>query len=1257
MSLISGLVVAASFVAESGVTKLPLLKTPQSARADTPSTLGTSFSFVVPPNLDTASVYAYVSSAESGTGTWSIGGGSATSFNLTANQATSLTIGTGSTANLASPGSSPDTTISGKMIRITTSVPASVYADNNSTYTSDATVIIPDPYLGTEYRALTMKNEFGSMAHSRLSVLAIEDSTTISVTPKTVAGSRSAGTTFTVSLNAGQTYTLSAPTTGQDVTGTKVTSSKPVAVFSSVDCFNGSTYFPYVSRNQSGACDVLFEQVPPVDSWGKNFITNGFADKNNGGTPVKILAKEANTVVSVNGSTVATLGDGEYYEYNYFESASATGTATNSGLYITATKAVLVAVFMKGGGKYGTTDQTGDPAMAYLAPFEQNLNEYTVVSATGNNAQLLNIAIPKSALSSLRIDGSAPSQSSPNSFVDFTANGTVWSLGQIITTTGSHNLTASQAFSVMVYGANSANSYAYTGGQSLAPIALVDSITLQTNSNYAGDVGQKVCIDVNVLDANGAALPGVRVDGSISGINSSTALVDTSNNQGVASLCYESASAGTDTVTLSSNGRSASTQVVWTVVVPDIAYDPNSLSVVSGSAMPTITPTNTGSPVNSWTISPTLPTGLTINSSTGAISGTPTATSSSTNFTITATNTAGTDTAVVALEVTASAVVPTIDYVATYSLTLDQAITTIIPTTSGTYPSWSLSGTLPAGLSFNVQNGQISGTPTRLKSATSYTVTATNAQGSTTDTFSIEVVASQPDISYSPSSANFVTNTAITPMLPSNGGSPATSWTISPSLPAGLSFNSSTGQISGTPTATSAQTTYTVTATNSRGNDTTTVVLSVASALLAPDISYSATSLSLTVGTAITALLPTNVGGAATSWSFSPSLPTGLSFNSSSGRISGTPSVASSLTTYTATATNASGTSTFQISVVVTTPGATTTTASPTTTVTANTSPSSGPVVAATTTTTTTTTTTSATTATPPSSTPVPRRNTTTTAPRRTTTTTSAPRISTTTTSTVVKPVTTVKPVVVTTTSVTPPVSTPTTFNTKESTTTLSQRQIEEKVATSEFNVYDLSVPVFINGSLPNPSTNNPIVIQTGASDPVDVAIINDQALQLSTIAVSLRITVLDLQGNLVPLSPTGAMTISRNNKIVVTGSGWKPETEMVAWMFSSPRQLGTIAVPKSGRYSGNFDLPNGIEPGTHTIQVNGIIEDGSMRSMNVEVILLGETLTLQNEWKMNGNQRPSTWWLLILCATLFVATTTWLALGGRRRRRREGSD
>ena len=52
-------------------------------------------------------------------------------------------------------------------------------------------------------------------------------------------------------------------------------------------------------------------------------------------------------------------------------------------------------------------------------------------------------------------------------------------------------------------------------------------------------------------------------------------------------------------------------------------------------------------------------------------------------------------------------------------------------------------------------------------------------------------------------------------------------YSISPALPAGLNFNTLTGEISGTPTVLSTNTTYTITARNSGGTDTTTITIEI----------------------------------------------------------------------------------------------------------------------------------------------------------------------------------------------------------------------------------------------------------------------------------------------------------------------------------------------------------------------------------------------------------------------------------------------
>src|SRR5207253_11310949 len=92
-----------------------------------------------------------------------------------------------------------------------------------------------------------------------------------------------------------------------------------------------------------------------------------------------------------------------------------------------------------------------------------------------------------------------------------------------------------------------------------------------------------------------------------------------------------------------------------------------------------------------------------------------------------------------------------------------------------------------------------------------------------------------------------------------------TGYTISLTLPAGLTFDGKTGTIAGIPTAVSPTTIYTVTAYNTGGSNTTQISITVAKKPVPPvpppNISYSPPTLSYTVNTPITPLVPVNSGG------------------------------------------------------------------------------------------------------------------------------------------------------------------------------------------------------------------------------------------------------------------------------------------------------------------------------------------------------------------------------------------------------------
>jgi len=221
----------------------------------------------------------------------------------------------------------------------------------------------------------------------------------------------------------------------------------------------------------------------------------------------------------------------------------------------------------------------------------------------------------------------------------------------------------------------------------------------------------------------------------------------------------------------------------------------------------------------------------------------------------------------------------------TYSATL-QAI-------GGTTPyMWSLSsGSLPAGLSLNASSGAISGTPTAAGTS-SFTVQVKDASSNTaSQSLNIAIAAAKQTLSISTSSlASGTVGTAYSAMLQATGGTTPYSWSItSGSLPPGLSINTSSGAISGTPTAAG---TFAFTAkVTDAASDTSTKSLSLTIAALPLAITTTSVS-SGSTNTAYSAVLDASGGTTPYKWSISSgALPAGLTL-SAAGDIAGVPTTA-----------------------------------------------------------------------------------------------------------------------------------------------------------------------------------------------------------------------------------------------------------------------------------------------------------------------------------------------------------------------------
>jgi hypothetical protein len=133
---------------------------------------------------------------------------------------------------------------------------------------------------------------------------------------------------------------------------------------------------------------------------------------------------------------------------------------------------------------------------------------------------------------------------------------------------------------------------------------------------------------------------------------------------------------------------------------------------------------------------------------------------------------------------------------------------------------------LPAGLTVNTSTGVISGAPT-VGGTFNVTISASNGSGTGSATLTLTIYSSAPVIT-SPLTATGVLTTAFSYSITATNG--PTSFNAS-GLPAGLAVSTSTGVISGTPTA-AGTSNVTISATNSLGTGSATLTLIVSNGLV-----------------------------------------------------------------------------------------------------------------------------------------------------------------------------------------------------------------------------------------------------------------------------------------------------------------------------------------------------------------------------------------------------------------------------------------
>ncbi len=418
-----------------------------------------------------------------------------------------------------------------------------------------------------------------------------------------------------------------------------------------------------------------------------------------------------------------------------------------------------------------------------------------------------------------------------------------------------------------------------------------------------------------------------------SNLTASTAAPSVTNNSGAVTWTIASGTLPTGMAFAPATGVLTATSVAagsyaYTLTATDPAggtATTGSFTVAVSPALGTSTPANLATHANltasttapivtngvgtiTWTIaSGTLPTGMGLNASTGALTATNVA-AGSYPYALTATDSAGGTATTGSFSVTVAAAM-TATAPANLSTHANLTASTATPTTAnatGTVAWTVASGTLPAGMSFNASTGALTATNVAAGSY-AYTLTAADQAGgtATTGSFTITVAGAlsataQANLS---THANLTSSTANPTTANATG---AVAWTLSTgTLPTGMTLNASTGALTAANVAAGTYA-YTLKATDATGASATTgsLTVTVAGAMAASTPANLSTHANLTASTAT----PTtsNATGAVT-WSITTgSLPSGMSFAASTGVLTAT-NVAAGSYAYTLTATDAAG--------------------------------------------------------------------------------------------------------------------------------------------------------------------------------------------------------------------------------------------------------------------------------------------------------------------------------------------------------------
>ena len=107
--------------------------------------------------------------------------------------------------------------------------------------------------------------------------------------------------------------------------------------------------------------------------------------------------------------------------------------------------------------------------------------------------------------------------------------------------------------------------------------------------------------------------------------------------------------------------------------------------------------------------------------------------------------------------------------------------------------------------------------------------------------------------------------------------------------------------------------------------------------------------------------------------------------------------------------------------------------------------------------------------------------------------------------------------------------------------------------------------------------------------------------------------------GEALPANKDRRLIVQPETRVELAAEGLMPESAVAFWVFSEPTFAGEVQTDSTGKFEANMEMPDGLAPGDHTLQVLSRDSKGRVITLNFPIVVAEKVVQKVNALSFKG--------------------------------------